>query len=135
MTKASKIVWLSRVQVEAFNEDQMRQHGGLAGLRDPEALEAALARPINMSLYDGADLPALAAAYAHGIVKNHPFLDGNKRTALAAAAVFLDLNGIELVLDEQQAAKLIRSLATSDIDQTQITKVFQSNSHKKKRQG
>src|ERR1017187_9556999 len=127
MTRAARIVWLSRVQVEAFNEDQMRQHGGLAGLRDSEALEAALARPVNMSLYDGADLPALAAAYAHGIVKNHPFLDGNKRPALTAAGAFLDMNGIELNLDEEQAATLIRGLATGEIDQKKLTAVFQDN--------
>jgi death-on-curing protein len=132
MTKSQAVVWLTRAQVEAFNDDQLREHGGLAGLRDGEALEAALARPLNMNLYDRADLYTLATAYAHGIVKNHPFMDGNKRTAFAAAAVFLDLNGIELMLDEKESASLIRNLAISRIQPKAFAEILGANSRKMK---
>lgn len=90
--------WLSRTEVLAFHEEQLREHGGLAGVRDENALEGALARPSNLFHCEKPDLPALAAVYSHGIAKNHPFSDGNTRTALVCAAVFLGLNGIELTL-------------------------------------
>jgi death-on-curing protein len=133
MTKSSEVVWLTRAQVEAFNEDQMREHGGLAGLRDGEALEAALARPLNMAAYEKSSVYALAAAYAHGIVKNHPFLDGNKRTALVAVAVFLELNGIKLRLDVKEAATLIRNLATSKIEPMAFAETLRASSRSTKR--
>ena len=74
-------VWLTREQVLAFHDEQLREHGGLPGRRGENALDGALGRPLNLFSYEKPDLPALAAAYAHGIVMNRPFNDGNKRLA------------------------------------------------------
>lgn len=87
--------WLGRLVVEAVHADQVREHGGLAGIRDENALESALAQPRQKWHDDaGADLPALAAAYGFGIARNHPFRDGNKRMAFLALVTFLGLNGV-----------------------------------------
>jgi death-on-curing protein len=126
-------LWLSRTQVEAIHEDLLHEHGGLAGLRAPEGLESALARPINIFLHEKCDLADLAAAYAHGIVKNHPFNDGNKRTAFAVAAVFLDLNGLEITMSEQDATLMVLKLTDSSITQRKFAEYLRENSRKTKR--
>lgn len=123
-------VWLTRTYVEIFHEDQLRINGGLAGERDPAALDAALARPINLFKYESADLHALASCYAHGIAKSHAFLDGNKRAALAAAAVFLDMNGFEITLSEPEATRAVEELASSKITQEQFAQILRKNSRK-----
>ena len=123
-------VWLSRAQIEAIHDDQLQQHGGLAGIRAPEGLESALARPLNLFLHEKTDLAALAAAYAHGIIKNHPFLDGNKRAAFAAAAVFLDINGLEITLTEPEATVMILGLADGSITQKQFAELLRQHSRK-----
>lgn len=90
-------LWLSRSVVEALHADQVREHGGQLGLRDPGLLESALARPRHVWSYDThADLAKLAAEYGFGLAKNHAFLDGNKRVAFVATNVFLILNGFEI---------------------------------------
>jgi death-on-curing protein len=123
-------VWLSRAQIEAIHDDQLQQHGGLAGIRAPEGLESALARPLNLFLHEKTDLAALAAAYAHGIIKNHPFLDGNKRAAFAAAAVFLDINGLEITLTEPEATVMVLGLADGSITQKQFAELLRQHSRK-----
>ena len=123
-------VWLSRAQIEAIHDDQLQQHGGLAGIRAPEGLESALARPLNLFLHEKTDLAALAATYAHGIIKNHPFLDGNKRAAFAAAAVFLDINGLEITLTEPEATVMILGLADGSITQKQFAELLRQHSRK-----
>jgi len=110
-------VWLTRDQVLAFHEEQLREHGGETGIRDMGALDGALARPLHAFAYDKADLPALAAAYAHGVAKNHPFLDGNKRTAFLCAYVFLGLNGVEVTMSEVEAAEAVLALADGKLSQ------------------
>lgn len=120
--------WLSRVQAEAIHEDQVREHGGLAGVRDENALESALARPINLFLHEKADLFALAAAYAHGIAKNHPFHDGNKRAAFVAADVFLKKNGHTFSMSEQEAVTVMVGLASSEISQEQFAEFIRTHS-------
>lgn len=122
--------WLSRAQIEAIHDDQLQEHGGLAGLRAPEGLESALARPINLFLHEKTDLPALAATYAHGIIKNHPFLDGNNGAAFAAAAVFLDMNGVEITMTEQEATVMVLGLAEGSITQKQFAELFRQHSRK-----
>jgi death-on-curing protein len=126
-------LWLSRIQVEAIHDDQLHEHGGLAGLRDPGALEAALARPLNTFLHSKCDLADLAALYAHGIVKNHPFNDGNKRTAFAVAAVFLDINRVEISLSEPEAALRMLELTDSSITEKQFAEFLRKNSKRMKR--
>ncbi|MGD0614598.1 MAG: type II toxin-antitoxin system death-on-curing family toxin [Verrucomicrobiota bacterium] len=123
-------VWLSRAQIEAIHDDQLQQHGGLAGIRAPEGLESARARPLNLFLHEKTDLAALVVTYAHGIIKNHPFLDGNKRTAFAAAAVFLDMNGVEITMTEQEATVMVLSLADGSITRKQFTELLRQHSRK-----
>jgi len=126
-------VWLTRIQIEAIHDDQLRQHDGLDGLRDPHGLESALARPTNIYLHEKCDLADLAAAYAHGIVKNHPFNDGNKRAAFAAAAVFLDLNGLEITMTEQEAVMMVLRLTDSSLTQKQFAELLRQHSRRIKR--
>jgi death on curing protein len=86
--------WLSRFVVDAIHADQLREHGGLAGVRDDNVLESALARPRQAWRYRPAtDIPALAAAYAFGLVKNHPYRDGNKRIGFLAMVTFVGVHG------------------------------------------
>ena len=93
--------WLTRLVVEAVHFDQIREHGGLHGLRDEGLLESALARPRHKWTYKRRpDLASLAAAYGYGLVRNHPFHDGNKRTAFLAVVIFLGLNGLDFDADE-----------------------------------
>jgi death-on-curing protein len=126
-------LWLLRVQVEAIHDHQLHEHGGLAGLQDPGALESALARPLNIFLHSKCDLADLAAAYAHGIVKNHPFVDGNKRIAFAVAAVFLDINRAEITMTEPEAALRMLELTDSSITEKQFADFLRTNSSKIKR--
>jgi death-on-curing protein len=87
-------VWLAEALVLAIHEQQLAEHGGSSGVRDAGMLQSALARPLHKFAYggEGMDMSALAAAYAYGIARNHPFVDGNKRTAAVACETFLDLN-------------------------------------------
>jgi death-on-curing protein len=108
-------VWLQPRLVLALHDMLIAEHGGFSGIRDENLLDSALARPVNLFNYEHSALPALVAGYAAGIVGNHPFIDGNKRTGFAAAATFLDRNGVELTASETQAAQMTIDLATRDI--------------------
>ena len=103
--------------VLAIHERQLRRFGGPPGIRDLGALESALGRPRNRWAYEQGDLASLAAAYAFGIARNHPFVDGNKRTALLALVTFLGLNGIDFLADEAEAAVMIRDLAAGLVNE------------------
>ena len=107
----------------ALHADQIAGYGGDGGVRDRGLLESAVAQPA--ATYDGhllhADLAAAAAAYLFHIVKNHPFVDGNKRTGLATALVFLDLNGAEVAWTNDEAAELTEQVASSSVDKAQLT--------------
>lgn len=108
--------WVPRLVVDAAHLDQLREHGGLPGIRDENALEAALARPQQKALYKpGTDLAALAAAYAFGLVKAHPFNDGNKRTAFLTAVIFLGLNGKDLDATEAEVVQAMTALAAGSL--------------------
>ena len=128
-------VWLTREELLAFHSEQLREHGGLAGVRDEKALEGALARPANLFHYEMGDLPALAAANAHGIAKNHPFNDGNKRAAFISAYVFLGLNGFELTLSEPKAIEVMLALAAGDLDQKGFADCLRQNTRSTRRRG
>ncbi len=119
--------WLSYELVIAIHERQLREHGGPPGLRDQGALESALDRSKNRWAYEGADLAQLAAAYAFGIAKNHPFVDGNKRTALLTLGTFLALNNIALTASEPEAVVMIRGLAAGEIDETVLARWIADN--------
>ena len=120
-------IWLTRELVEAFHFKQLKLFGGPAGLRDEGALESALGRPRNRWGYDEGDLAALAAAYAFGIARNHPFVDGNKRTSLLALVTFLGLNGIDFVADEAEAVVIIRSVAAGEVDEIGLARWIRDN--------
>ena len=109
-------VWIDREDCLGFHGALLARFGGLDGLRDSGLLESALARPMQLLAYGKPDLFELAASYAHGIVKNHPFLDGNKRSGLMAAALFLELNGMVFRAPEEQAVLQTLALAAGEID-------------------
>ena len=107
-------VWLSRHTILAIHDEQVAEHGGAAGIRDSGLLESALARPLNRAGYSEPDIAELAALYAIAIVQNHPFIDGNKRTAYVALEAFLELNGIQFPVSDTQAVIAMLSLASGD---------------------
>jgi death-on-curing protein len=123
----SEPVWLTTDLVKAIHAYQLRMFGGPPGIRDEGALESALGRAQNRWAYEGTDLATLAAAYAFGIARNHPFVDGNKRTSLLALVTFLGLNDIDFVADEAEAVAMILGLAAGEIDETGLTRWIRDN--------
>ena len=115
------IKWLIPSAVIAIHKELISEHGGIAGIRDQGLLDSALARPKNIQAYKKASIPELAAAYAYGIVKNHPFIDGNKRVGLSILAVFLLLNGYKLIASEADAVITIDALASGSLEQEALT--------------
>ena len=101
----------------AMHAEQLRLHGGAAGVRDEGMLDSALNRPLQKQAYGDPDLCELAAAYLYGIVKNHPFVDGNKRTGLAAADTFLFFNGLGLQAEDEELIQLVLLVAAGNIDE------------------
>src|SRR6476661_8805863 len=112
--------WLSKEDVLDAHARQLQVFGGAAGVRDEGGLESALGRPINKWRYEGAKLPELAAAYAFAIVRNHPFVDGNKRAGFMAMVGFLLLNEIDFAPDPIEATAIILALAASEIDEAGV---------------
>ena len=110
-------VWIDPAVVLAVHEEQLAEHGGAAGVRDAGLLESALARPRNLAHYGEPDLCELAAAYAFGLARNHPFIDGNKRSAFVATELFLVLNGWQLVASDADCVLVMLSLASGEIDE------------------
>jgi len=110
--------WLDRAVLEVLHTDQIQEHGGSLGIRDEGLLESALARPQHKWHYDPTtDLSTLAAAYAFGIAKNHPFIDGNKRAALVTLYTFLALNGFELEAPEPEVVSVIVGTADGSLSE------------------
>ncbi len=105
-------IWIDRDVLLAAHDEQLQEHGGATGIRDEGLFESAIARPQNLAAYGEPDAAALAASYAFGLAKNHAFVDGNKRIALVALELFLDLNGFALVADDMQCVLAILSLAS-----------------------
>lgn len=113
--------WLTHDMVEVFHRESLVRFGGGDGLRNAGLLASALARPENILHYEpDADVFRLAAAYITGIVKNHPFIDGNKRTGTLAGVAFLALNSIALEFDEPQIVAMIVGLASSEVTEAQL---------------
>lgn len=113
--------WLNKQMILAFHSELIDEHGGADGVRDEGLLQSALARPVNLEAYaEEADLADLAAAYGFGIAKNHPFVDGNKRTALIAIYVFLGLNGIDFDVQEEAAYFEILELAAGNRSEDEL---------------
>lgn len=113
--------WLLESVVLAVHEAQLAEHGGPEGIRDPNGLASALARPHNLLAYGGQqDVASLAAAYAFGIARNHPFLDGNKRTSFVVLELFLDLNGWALTASDVDCATTLEALAAGNLTEESL---------------
>lgn len=113
--------WVPRLVLDAVHLDQLREHGGLPGIRDEAALESALARPKQKWAYDkDADLALLAAAYGFGIATNHPYRDGNKRAAFLAMATFAGLNGFEIEASEAEVVTVMVGVAAGQLKERQL---------------
>jgi len=111
------IKWLSRQAIDIIHSEQIAEHGGLSGITDENALEAALARPLHKHAYGEDDLCGLAAAYLHGLARNHPFADGNKRTAYLAAFTFLVINGHLVEATQAEVIEFVLAVAAGEIDE------------------
>lgn len=119
--------WLLPQAVLAIHEEQIAEHGGLAGIRDEGLLASALARPQNKAGYGEDGLAVLAAAYAYGIARNHPFFDGNKRTAYVVMEVFLQLNGMRLVAGDVEATVTFLRMSAGELDEDALALWIRSN--------
>ncbi len=118
--------WLEAAVALAIHDRQLAEHGGGSGVRDTGMLESALARPVNAWAYDEHDPAALAAAYAFGIARNHPFVDGNKRSAWALARLFLALNRHELRFDSAEAIGAMLALAAGELSEDEMADWFRT---------
>jgi death on curing protein len=123
----SEPVWISDALMIDVHAEQLALFGGPAGLRDAGLLNSALARAPNKFAYGETDLAALASAYAFGIARNHPFVDGNKRAAFAAIIVFLGLNDIEFLASEAEATAIILELAAGNVGEEGLTRWIRDN--------
>jgi death-on-curing protein len=113
--------WLDRRAVLLLHDESIAMFGGASGLRDAGLLDSALGRAPNRLAYKPtATLPELAAAYAHGLAQNHPFVDGNKRSAFMALGLFLHVNGYELTASQVDAIYVMLALAAGDIDEAEL---------------
>ena len=116
--------WVGLNVVLAIHDRQLAEHGGADGIRDRNAIESALARPLNLAAYGNPDAADLAAAYAYGLARNHGFVDGNKRTAWVTARLFLADNGQRLEFDPLDAIRVVEDVAGSHIDDADLAGWF-----------
>ncbi len=112
--------WISEALILAIHDEQLAEHGGRVGVRDLGLLQSALARPRNRAGYDDPDVFDLAAAYAFGIARDHPFTDGNKRTAFVAAAVFLLDNGYEINVDDTPIVQVMLAVSEGSMSEVAL---------------
>jgi len=128
--------WIDRVVVDAIHLDQIREHGGLAGIRDESALEAALARPRQKRHYEpNTSIPALAAAYGFGLSRAHPYRDGNKRVSFVVMVVFLELNGWRFTATEEEVVAAMVALAAGTLDEAALADWLASRCKKPRARG
>lgn len=119
--------WVQRGVALIAHDEVLAAHGGASGVRDMGLLESALARPQNQFAYGEEDVVALAAAYAFGIIRNHPFIDGNERTAFMTAVLFLERNGYRFTAGEVDATLKTLALAASEIDEAEFADWLREN--------
>lgn len=115
-------IWIGEVLALAIHKRQLAEHGGLDGVRDPGLLQSALARPRHLFAYNDPTpaLPALASAYAYGVARNHPFIDGNKRTAAVVCETFLELNGMTLEASDAEMYPVFLEFAAGALTEQQL---------------
>lgn len=123
-------IWIPRDLVLAMHLRQLAEHGGGTGIRDSGMLESALSRAENKLAYGAPDIFDLAAAYAYGIARNHPFVDGNKRTALVASFTFLYINGYAVTASQDENVNTFLALASGDLPEDQLAAWFRQNYRK-----
>jgi death on curing protein len=127
----SEPVWLDKTTLLLLHAAALAEHGGMEGMRDEGLLDSALARPRNLFAYEGTEsLSRLAAAYAIGISRNHPFLDGNKRAAFIALALFIARNGSRLRADQVDATRTMLRVAAGELDENQLADWIESRTVK-----
>ncbi len=126
--KPRQWVWLDADVLRAVHEEQLAEHGGASGTRDDGLFESALARPENLAAYGKPDVTDLAAAYGFGIARNHPFIDGNKRTAFVAVELFLDLNGFELMAGDSDCVLTMLAVAAGQMDEATFARWLRQHS-------
>ena len=127
MSDLKEPVWVTYEQAVAIHSKQLLRFGGAAGLRDEGMLRSALERPVNKWQYEQAGLAELAAAYAFGLAKNHPFIDGNKRIAFMTMLLFLRKNDVRFAPDQAQATVIILSLAAGEVSEEGLTRWIRDN--------
>jgi len=120
-------IWLSRQLILAVHDEQLAEHGGALGLRDEGLLDSALARPLNRAGYGDPDIPELGALYAIAIARNHPFVDGNKRTAYVALESFLLLNGCRFPVSDAEAVVVMLAMTSGEIDDAEFIDWVRAN--------
>ncbi len=121
------VVWIGESVVFALHEEHLAEHGRAIDIRDRELLESALYRLRNLTLYEEADIAGPAAAYGFGIARNHPFMDGNKRTAFTVTELFLALNRQELIVDDQSCVITILKLAEGSLSEKEFANWIRDN--------
>lgn len=121
-------VWINGAVLRAVHDEQLAEHGGAAGTRDVGLFESAISRPQNLAHYGTPDACDLAAAYGHGIARNHPFVDGNKRTAFVAAELFLLLNGLELMASDADCVAAMLAVAAGQMDEATFARWLREHS-------
>lgn len=121
-------IWVALEVAQAAHLEQLSEHGGGEGVRDQRLLESAMARPQNLLAYGDPDAAALAAAYAFGIARNHPFVDGNKRTALVVSETFLTLNGYMLAASDAEIVVVFLALASGELTEVELADWFRGHS-------
>ncbi len=126
MAQIAEPVWIEAELALAIHDRQLAEHGGPIGLRDASALESALGRPRNKWVYGEVDLCALAAAYAYGVALNHPFVDGNKRTAWVLARLFLALNNVRIGFAPEEAIHMVLALASGSLAEAEVADWFRA---------
>ena len=119
--------WVDRRALLLLHAESLAEHGGRAGLRDEGLLDSALARPLNLVAYGEPDFADLAASYAFGLAKNHPFVDGNKRAAILSAGLFLALNGFRLTASQVDATQAMLALAAGELSEEAFARWLRAN--------
>jgi death-on-curing protein len=120
--------WLSEQSLKLLHDMSIAEHGGMSGLRDQGLLESAMMRPVNLFEYGSvSDIASLAAAYAFGLAKNHPFNDGNKRAAFLAMVVFIEKNGLVFVAEQLAAYDIIMRLAAGEVAEDELAGWIRDN--------
>jgi death on curing protein len=121
-------VWLDKQLILAVHDEQLAEHGGLSGVRDAGLLESAMARPEHLAAYGEPDVAELAASYGYGIARNHPFIDGNKRTAFVAALLFLAFNHYSFQASDSDKVIVMLKVAAGEITEAEFATWIRNNS-------